>query len=178
MIHYYCYLENGAQLTPGSKVFKVKVGENRRDQAKKVLLDCYAQDTNGFFRIWDSTTDFHLAKIRTHLPADLLSQNFGLNVVLCDIQTLYRNIIAGTLSTLENQPSVIQNFLRSAAILNPAIFLKKTASQKNLSVPPVKRKNLSVRPTDEDNIAAAGFAILLLLYWLGCLVGCWEKAVI
>ena len=51
MTHYYCYIQSAAQLTPETKIFKVKIGENQRDQIKKSLLDCYAQDTDGFFRI-------------------------------------------------------------------------------------------------------------------------------
>ena len=39
-------------------------------------------------------------------------------------------------------------------------------------MPPVARQNLSVRPCREDSIAAIGFALMALLYWLGSLVGC------
>lgn len=178
MIHYYCFIENGGKLIPDSKVFKVAVGDGQRDQVKKCLVDCYATDTGGFFRIWDDTTDFHLSQMATYRPADLLTQNLGLNVVKTDIRTLYRNLIDGSLDTLENPPHVIRNAFKLKSILSPTFFVNKIGRQAKSVLPAGRRKNLSVRPTPEDHIAAIGFALMALLYWLGSLIGCIEKAVL
>ena len=178
MVHYYCFIEDADSIQPDTKIFKVKIGSSQRDQIKRQLLDCYACDTNAFFRVWDADTDFFLSHGATTKPADLLGQNFGLSVVVTDIHTLYRNIINGTLSSLVNPTHVARNAFRMMSILSPSFFIKNRPQGAQPSVPPVKRKNLCVRPTREDSIAAVGFALLALLYWLGSLVGCWERAVL
>ena len=178
MIHFYCFIEQPCNLQAGSRVFKVKVGDSSRDQIKRVLVDCYSTDTDAFFRLWDADTDFFLNHAVTTKPADLLAQNFGLSVVLTDIQTLYRNIVDGTLDSLSNPPRVTRNAFRMMSILSPSFFMRNHTARRAPSVPPVKRQNLSVRPTREDSIAAIGFALMALLYWLGSLIGCWERAVL
>ena len=175
MVHYYCFIEDPCNLQAGSRVFKVKVGDGQRDQVKRVLVDCYANDTNAFFRLWDADTDYWLAQNRRIKAADLDAPNFGLNVVQTDICTLYRNIISGTLDTIKNPTYVTRNAFRMMSILSPSFFFKNPTARRATHVPPVARKNLSVRPCREDNIAAVGFALMALLYWLGSLVGCLEK---
>ena len=175
MVHYYCFIEDASCIQPDTKIFKVKIGKSDRDQIKRQLLDCYACDTGAFFRVWDADTDFFLSHGTTTKPADLHTQNFGLSVVVVDIHTLYRNIINGTLSSLVNPPHVTRNAFRMMSILSPSFFVKNRPQGKKPSVPPVKRQNLSVRPTREDTIAAVGFALMAILYWLGSLVGCLEK---
>lgn len=178
MIHYYCFIEDGTMLSPGTKVFKVAIGDGKRDQTKRTLVDCYATDTNAFFRIWDDTTDWHIAKLSVHKSSDPALQAKGLQIVKTDIQTLYRNILDGSLSTLDNPPHVTRNIIQMLSSLSPAFYYTFIGRKIKPSVPSVSRKNLSVRPTQEDSIAAVGFGLMLLLYWLGCLVGCWERAVL
>ena len=132
MVHYYCFIENPCNLRAGSRVFKVKVGECQRDQVNRVQVDCFATDTNAFFRLWDEDTVYFLANQLRTKPSDQMNLN----------------------------------------------FLKNLSARRATHVPPVKRQNLSVRPTREDTIAAVGFALMALLYWLGSLVGCWENAVL
>lgn len=178
MIHYYCFIENGVLLTPETKVFKVAVGDNQRDQIKKTLVDCYATDAGAFFRVWDDATDFHLSQMAHFSPADPSSMAFGLNVIRTDIKTLYRNIIDGSVSSMENPPSVVRNAFRLLSSVSPSFFMRNHSLRKATNVPAVSRKNLSRRPTPEDHMAAIGFAIMALLYWLGSLVGCWERAIL
>lgn len=178
MVHYYCFIENPCKLQADSRVFKVKVGDSQRDQVKRVLLDCYATDTNAFFRLWDADTDFFLAHQMHIKPRDHANMNSGLDVIVTDIRTLYRNIVSGTLDNIRNSPHVARNAFRMMSILSPTFFLKNSSARRAPSVPPVKRQNLSVRPCREDNLAAIGFGLMALLYWLGSLVGCWEKAVL
>ena len=175
MVHYYCFIEKPCNLQAGSRVFKVKVGDTRRDQVKRVLVDCYSTDKNAFFRLWDADTDFFLANQLHTKPRDHASMSSGLNVIVTDIQTLYRNIDEGTLDSLNNPPHVARNAFRMMSILSPSFFIKNFSARRAPSVPPVKRQNLSVRPTREDSMAAIGFALMALLYWLGSLVGCLEK---
>ena len=178
MVHYYCFIEDPCNLQAGSRVFKVKVGDSQKDQVKRVLLDCYATDTNAFFRLWDADTDYFLAHQTHTLPRDHASMSSGLNVIVTDIRTLYRNIVSGTLNSISNPTQVARNAFRMMSILSPSFFIKNLSARRAPHVPPVARKNLSVRPCREDNIAAVGFALMALLYWLGSLVGCWENAVL
>ena len=175
MVHYYCFIEDASSIQPDTKIFKVKIGESDRDQIKRQLLDCYACDTNAFFRIWDADTDYFLNHGATRKPSDLLAQNFGLSVVVTDIHTLYRNIINGTLSALVNPPHVARNAFRLLSILSPSFIIKNRPQAIKPSVPPAKRQYLSVRPTREDSIAAVGFALMAILFWLGSLVCGLEK---
>ena len=175
MFNFYCFIEDATCIQPDTKIFKVKIGSSRRDQTKRQLLDCYACDTGAFFRVWDADTDFFLSHGATQKPVDLHTQNFGLSVVVTDIHTLYRNIINGTLSALVNPPHVARNAFRLISILSPSFIFKNHPKGPKPSVPPVKRKNLSARPTREDSIAAIGFALMAILYWLGSLVCGLEK---
>ena len=178
MVHFYCFIENPCNLQAGSRVFKVKVGDSQRDQVKRVLVDCYSTDTNAFFRLWDADTDYFLANQLRTQPRDHASMSSGLIVIVTDIRTLYRNIVSGTLNSISNPPQVARNAFRMMSILSPSYFLKNFSARRPPHVPPVARKNLSVRPCNEDNIAAIGFALMALLYWLGSLVGCWERVVL
>ena len=178
MVNFYCFIEDPCNLQAGSRVFKVKVGDSQRDQVKRVWVDCYATDTNAFFRLWDADTDYFLANQLHTKPSDPTGRNSGLCVIVTDIRTLYRNIISGTLDSISNPPLVARNRFLMMSILSPSFFFKNPTARRATHVPPVARKNLSVRPCREDNIAAVGFALMALLYWLGSLVGCWEKAVL
>lgn len=178
MVHFFCFIEDPCHLQAGSRVFKVKVGDGQKDQVKRVLVDCYSTDTNAFFRIWDADTDFFLANQLHTKPRDLAGMNSGLDVIVTDIRTLYRNIVSGTLDSISNPTQVARNAFRMMSILSPSFFLENLSARRAPSVPPVKRQNLSVRPCREDNLAAIGFALMALLYWLGSLVGCWENAVL
>ena len=178
MVHYYCFIENPCNLRAGSRVFKVKVGECQRDQVNRVQVDCFATDTNAFFRLWDEDTVYFLANQLRTKPSDQMNLNSGLCVIVTDIRTLYRNIVSSTLDSISNPTHVARNAFRMMSILSPSFFLKNLSARRATHVPPVKRQNLSVRPTREDTIAAVGFALMALLYWLGSLVGCWENAVL
>ena len=178
MVHFYCFIENLSNLQAGSRVFKVKVGDSKRDQVKRVLVDCYATDTNAFFRLWDSDTDYFLAHQTHTQPRDHANMSSGLIVIVTDIRTLYRNIVSGTLDSISNPTYVARNAFRMMSILSPSFFLKNHPARRATHVPPVKSQNLSVRPWREDSIAAVGFALMALLYWLGSLVGCWERVVL
>jgi len=178
MVHFYCFIEDPCNLQAGSRVFKVKVGDGQKDQIKRCLVDCYATDTNAFFRLWDADTDYFLS-CQTHTqPRDHASMSSGLVVIVTDIRTLYRNILDGTLDSISNPPQVARNLFRVMSILSPSFFLENLSARRATHVPPVLRQNLSVRPCREDSIAAIGFALMCLLYWLGSLVGCWENAVL
>lgn len=178
MVHFYCFIEDPCNLQAGSRVFKVKVGDSQRDQVKRVLVDCYSTDTNAFFRLWDADTDYFLASQTHTQPRDHASMSSGLIVIVTDIRTLYRNIVSGSLDSISNPTNVARNAFRMMSLLSPSFLLKNHPARRAAHVPPVKRQNLSVRPCREDNLAAIGFALMALLYWLGSLVGCWENAVL
>ena len=178
MVNFYCFIENPSNLQAGTRVFKVKVGNSHRDQVKRVLVDCYSTDTNAFFRLWDADTDYYLVNQMRGKPRDPAGGFCGLCVIVTDVHTLYRNIVSGTLDNIRHSPNVARNAFRMMSILSPSFFLKNHSARRATHVPPVARINLSVRPCREDTIAAVGFALMALLYWLGSLVGCWENAVL
>lgn len=178
MTHYYCYIPSANNLTPETKIFKVKIGENQRDQIKKTLLDCYAQDTDGFFRIWDDTTDYHLRMLMSKRVEDGRICFLGSQTILTDIQTLYQKIVDGDVDSIKNPPFAIRNYLRVSAILSPEFFFRNNRRQSKPSVQAGIRKNLSPRDVTDETNGAIGLGIMLLLYWIGSLVGCWEAAVL
>lgn len=178
MTHYYCFVESAGNITPDTRIFKVKVGDCRRDQIKRALLENYAEDTGAFFRVWDGDTDYFLSRALSLKPDSGRETWLGSLTVSTDICTLYRHILDGTLSDLRRPPFAVRNFLRMSSILSPSFFFKNRPRRKAESVPTVPRKNLSVRPTDDEIHAALCFAAIVLLYWLGSLIGCWERAVL
>ena len=88
MVHYYCFIEDPCDLQAGTRVFKVKVGDCQRDQIKRVLVDCYATDTNAFFRKWDEDTNYFLACQTHSAPRDHACVSSGHVVIVTDIRTL------------------------------------------------------------------------------------------
>lgn len=178
MTLYFCYIESAAQVTAETKIFKVKVGDCRRDQIKRALLENYAEDTGGFFRVWDGDTDYFLSRVVPQRDAAGRETWLGSLTVSTDVQTLYRHILDGTLSDLRRPPFAVRNFLRMSAILSPSFFFKIRPRRKAIPVPTVPRKNLSPRPVDDETNAALCFAAIVILFWLGSLIGCWERAVL
>ena len=178
MTHYFCYIESAVQVTPETKIFKVKVGDCRRDQVNRCLLENYAEDTGGFFRIWDGDTDYFLSRVIPQKAPNSRETCLWSLTVSTDVQTLYRHILDGTLSDLRRPPFAVRNFLRMSAILSPSFFFKNRPRRRAIPVPPGQRKNLSPRPVDDETNAALCFAAIVILFWLGSLIGCWERAVL
>lgn len=165
-------------MTPDTKVYKVKIGDCRRDQIKRALLENYAEDTGAFLRIWDGDTDYFLSQVFSRMTDTGRETWLGSQTVSTDICTLYRHIVDGTLSDLRRPPFAVRNYLQMSSILSPSFFFKNSSRRKAIPVPTVPRKNLSVRPTDDEIHAALCFAAIVILFWLGSLVGCWERAVL
>ena len=161
---YYCFIPTNGMLDAQSKVFKVAVGISNRDQVKRQLVDLYASDCNLFFRVWDDTTEFELKCRMSQSPDASFLFGRGLKVIHVSV------------SMLDNPAYVNQNYFKLNAMLSPHFFFVNNPNKKVILRAYSKRKNLSVRPTREDHIAAIGFALIFLLYWLGSLLELWEAS--
>lgn len=173
---YYCFIPKSGMLDAQSKVFKVAVGISQRDQVKRQLLDLYACDCDLFFRVWDDTTEFELKCRMSQSPDSRFLVGRGLKIVNVSISKLYQAIIDDTLDMLDNPANVNHNyFIMNAKLSSRFFFLNKS---KNKVIPRAysTRKNLSIRPSSEDHIAAIGFGLVCLLYWLGSLLELWESS--
>lgn len=173
---YYCFIPTNGMLDAQSKVFKVAVGISNRDQVKRQLVDLYACDCNLFFRVWDDTTEFELKCRMSQSPDASFLFGRGLKVIHVSIYQLYQAIIDGSVSMLDNPAYVNQNYFKLNAMLSPHFFFVNNPNKKVIPRAYSKRKNLSVRPTRDDHIAAIGFALIFLLYWLGSLLELWEAS--
>lgn len=176
MKSYYCFVPQVGKLTPESKVFKVAVGISERDQVKLKLVSLYAADTNLFFRIWDSTTDFELDCRFDPMVEGRFLIGRGFKIVSVSISKLYDAIINGYVDSLDFSPNETRNYFRMSSTLSSRFFFKNQASQNKKNVPTHPRKNLSDEQLSDGLRASIGFALLIVLYWIGCLVRAWENS--
>lgn len=172
---YYCFIPTTGKLDAQSKVFKVAVGISNRDQVKRQLVDLYACDCNLFFRVWDDTTEFELKCRMSQSPDASFLFGRGLKVIHVSICQLYKAIIDGSVSMLDNPAYVNQNYFKLNAMLSPHFFFVNNPNNKVIPRAYSKRKNLSVRPSTDDICAAIGFLVIVFLYCLGCFICQWEN---
>lgn len=176
MKSYYCFIEKMGVLAPESKVFKVSVGCSIREQIKLQLLKEYAKDCKCFLKLWSADVDAMLSALSSFKPCDTFSVGLGYRVIHVSISQLYKAVVSGCVDALEDSPEVAKNSFRQASTLSPNFFfINKNLSQKK-NVPTKQRKNLSDDNEDNKYVAVAGFVLVFLLYWLGCLVRSWEVA--
>ena len=167
MVKYYCFFKDCGQFSPGSIVFKVKVGTTHRDQVKRSLLENFAQDCGYFFRPWDDITHSELilrcgGSMRGSNGVDVLY-----STVVVSVAELYKSIIDGTLDYIKPDSVYNRNRFRLLSILCPAFLSSKSSSHCNTSRQPYQRKNLS--PESEWVLFNAAFGMLacVVLFLLG-----------
>ena len=167
MVKYYCFFKECERLSPGSLVFKVKVGSTHRDQVKRSLLENFSQDCGYYFRPWDDVTHSELilrcgGSMRGSNDVDVLY-----STVVISVAGLYKHIIDGTLDYIKPDSVYNRNRFRLLSILCPAFLSSKSSSHCNTSRQPYQRKNLS--PESEWVLFNAAFGMLacVVLFLLG-----------
>lgn len=176
MKSYYCFIEKIGVLSPESKVFKVSVGRGFKDQIKLQLLKEYSKDCKCFLKLWCADVDALLDALSGFKPCDKFSVNLGYQVIHVSISQLYKSVVDGCVDALEDSPEFAKNSFRMASTLSPNFFFLNTNQSEKKSVPTKQRKNLSEGECNDRYAALAGFVLVLLLFWLGCLVRSWEVA--
>lgn len=177
MKRYYCLIPTTGKITAAVKVFRVSVGATAKDGAQVLFSADWAKRQGFYFHVWDDQANKEVNSRLIQRQSNSFSLGRGCKVVYVSISTLSQAIVAGTVHALEDDPKVTRNYFRMASTLCPSFFFQNVGAKIASSLPPFPRKNLSVRPSTDDYCAAIGFAALLFLYWLGCLLLQWEKAV-
>lgn len=178
MKRYYCLIPTTGKITAAIKVFRVSVGATAKDGAQVLFSADWAKRQGFYFHVWDDSANKEVNSRLIQKQCDSFSFGRGCHMVYVSISTLAQAIVSGTLHTLDDDPKVTRNYFRMASTLCPSFFFRNVGAKIAKSLPPFPRKNLSVRPSTDDYAAAIGFAALLFLYWLGCLICQWEKAIL
>lgn len=172
MKHYYCYCEESGMLCQTSRVYKVAIGDNDRDQVKKFLVDNYALDCGFYFRIWDDATEFDLSKRCAMKPRSGFTIGHPFQIIHLSIRDLYRHIIDGDLHCVQNSINSYRNFLRMASVLSPDFCAQILRRKATATAPSLRRKNLShVLPDDMISTIYAGMVVTAIFLLIGFLEG-------
>lgn len=177
MKRYYCFIPTEGKITAATKVFRVAVGSSSEDATRVMIMESYAKRHGLYFHLWNDDANREVDSRLIQRTTNAFSVGRGCRVVYVSIKSLRQAIIAGRLFALEDDPEYARNYFRMASTLCPSFFFQNIGKKIKSALPPFPRKNLSVRPSTEDISAAIGFAALLFLYWLGCMLLQWEKAV-
>jgi len=177
MKRYYCLIPTTGKITAAIKVYRVSVGATAKDGAQMLFAADWAKRQGFYFHVWNDSANKEIDSRLIQRHSDSFLFGRGCKVVYVSISSLVQAIVAGTLHSLEDDPKATRNYFRMASTLSPSFFFRNIGAKVAKSLPPFPRKNLSVRPSTDDISAAIGFAALLFLYWLGCLLLQWEKAV-
>ena len=177
MIHYYCFVPTEGKITAATKVFRVAVGSSKEDEVSVLKMKAYANRHGMYFHLWNDQANKEIDSRLIQRPTDAFSVGRGCRVVYVSIKSLLNAIVSGTLYALDDDPKYARNYYRMASTLCPSFFFRNSFKKIFRALPPFPRKNLSVRPTADYYCAAIAFAAILFLYWLGCLLLQWEKAV-
>lgn len=177
MIHYYCFVPTEGKITAATKIFRVAVGSSKEDATRVMIMESYAKRHGLYFHLWDDHANHEIDSRLIQRPTNAFSVGRGCRVVYVSIKSLRQAIIEGRVYALDDDPEYARNYFRMASTLCPSFFFQNIGKKIKSALPPFPRKNLSVRPSTEDISAAIGFAALLFLYWLGCMLLQWEKAV-
>ena len=166
MVHYFLYVENLESLQPGSKIFKVAIGENQRDQVKRCLLDNYAADINAVFRPWDEDSMFLVEQTISRFIKGSERVRLPLQIIHVSIRDLYKAIVDGTLDNLDNPPRYYRNMFRAMSILSPMFYFSTSHQSKPQLAPTRRTYNLSHRRASEVSNVVISFCLILALFLL------------
>lgn len=167
---YFCFIENFDAITRESKIFKVAVGSDWKNQSKRQLIDLFACDNGHLWRVWDEDTD-NLIQSKLNGRCEISdSVVLGLQVVWVDVRTLYQAIIDGNTSSLINPPHVVRNFMCLFSLMSPRFYSTLHQSKVIHRAIPHSRKNLSLsRGGDSINVGMA-YGIMVFLFLLGAFI--------
>lgn len=176
MVKYYCFFKECERFSPGSLVFKVKIGISHRDQVKRSLLENFAQDCGFYFRPWDDITHSELILRSNGSWQGSSGVDVLYSTVVVSVAELYKSIIDGTLDQYKPSSVYNRNRFRLLSILCPAFLYSKSSSNCNTSRQPYQRKNLS--PESEWVLFNAAFGMLacVVLFLLGAILEGLERS--
>lgn len=176
MVKYYCFFKECERFSPGSLVFKVKIGISQRDQIKRSLLENFAQDFGYFFRPWDDVTQSELILRSSGSWQGSSGVDVLYSTIVVSVAELYKSIIDGTLDQYKPDTVYNRNKFRLLSILCPAFLSSKSSSHCNTSRQPQIRKNLD--PRGEWVLFNAGFGMLacVILFLIGAILEGLERS--
>lgn len=177
MKRYYCFIPTQGKITAATKVYRVAVGSSAKEQAQLAYVSEYASRMELFFHIWNDVANKEINSRLVQRPTGAFLVGRGCRIVYVSVNSLLQAIVEGSLHALFDDPQVTKNYFKMASSLCPSFFFQNIGKKIKSSLPPFPRKNLSVRPSTDDYAAAIAFAAILFLYWLGCMLLQWEKAV-
>lgn len=176
MVRYYVYCECQGDIKPDTQVFKVKVGQNKRDLVKCSLLENYAEDMGYFFRPYDEITEnWLILKSKSLIQG---SERVGLfyQSIRITVQELYRHILDGDLDTVKPSSNYIHNLFLSKICLYPAVNLRKKLGTVFDPATTFPRKNLSRRQESIEMSAVVGIIAVSALFLIGAILEGIERA--
>lgn len=175
MVHYYCFIQTQGDLSPESRVFKVKVGESFREQAKSSLIENFAADLGWYYHIWDKTTDDRLIQATNRYRNQVRLAAFAFDTIVISVSALYKHLQDNTLDSVQPSRNYLKNREKSIAITNPtASYLQKQPKNASRAYT-LTRKNLSHGYDSEFYKAVAGFTCIAFLFILGALLETLER---
>lgn len=175
MVHYYCFIQTQGDLSPESRVFKVKVGDSFREQAKSSLIENFASDLGWYYHVWDSTTDDRLIQATNRYRNQVRLTAFVFDTIVISVSALYKHLQDNTLDSVQPSKNYLKNRERSIAITNPtASYLQKQPKNATRAYT-LTRKNLSHGYDSEFYKAVAGFTCIAFLFILGALLETLER---
>lgn len=170
MIHYYCYFQESGEFTPETKVFKVAVGDNRRDLTHLNLVENYAADLGYFFRPWDDATEEILILKSKRFVSDCGRVGFGCQVIRLTMTAFYRHLVDGDILTVNQSNIFVHNLHKLYSSISPKFFAIHNSFLKYYFAPTFSRKYLSDKVRTENKnsliLLAILFALFLLQGWL------------
>lgn len=176
MVHYYCFIQTQGDLYPDSRVFKVKVGDSFREQAKSSLIENFASDLGWYYHIWDSSTDDRLIQATNRYRNQVRLTAFVFDTIVISVSALYKHLQDNTLDSVHPTKNYLKNSEKSIAITNPtASYLQKQPKNATRAYP-VLRKNLSHGNDSDFYKAVAGFTCIAFLFILGALLETLERS--
>ena len=175
MVHYYCFIQTQGDLSPESRVFKVKVGESFREQAKSSLIENFASDLGWFYHVWDSSVDDRLIQASNRYRNQVRLTAFVFDTIVISVTALYKHLQDNTLDSVNPTKNYLKNRERTISITNPAAsYLQKQPKNESRAYP-VLRKNLSHGYDSDFYKAVAGFTCIAFLFILGALLESLER---
>ena len=164
MVHYYCYFQESGDFTPETKVFKVAVGDNRRDLTHLNLVENYAADLGYFFRPWDDATEEILILRSKRYVPDCGRVGFGCQVIRLTMTAFYRHLIDGDILTVNQSNIFVHNLHKLYSSISPKFFATHNSFLKYYFAPTYSRKYLSDGVESERNTAVVGLCLVALLF--------------
>lgn len=169
----YCFLRDAEKLQPDSVVFCLFIGSSRRDQVKKTLLECFANDIGAFFRQWDEDTDFYLESLAKNLRPQSKVPLLWVKKKYCSISDFYRTLQDKNIEIIEREVFESANRFIPFIHLDLQFYRNHIKKQVIHRAPSERRKYLSHDKGSELSRVCLSFLLIIGLF----LVAAWIEGV-